>query len=99
MIAPPLEKGIALADTLVRDYEKRAADLQARYPDAYGKARPSIEAVLAEKDHARRLEVWFTAYLTDTKFDNPMTKMGNVILKPQELADVVAWLMTRRPSQ
>lgn len=97
MIAPPLEKGLSLANQLVRDYEKRAADLAAKDAKAYAAARAPIEAVLAEKDPARRYELWLGAYLTDTKFDNPMTKMGNVILTPQQRADIVAWLVTKRP--
>ena len=97
MIAPPLEKGIALASELVKSYEKRIEDLKLAHPKAYPAAQPAIDAVLAEKDPARRYERWLSAYLTDTKFDNPMTKMGNVLLSLQERADVVAWLVTKRP--
>ncbi len=99
MIAPPLEKGLSLADTLVRNYEKRIELLQQSQPKAYADAKATIDAVLAEKNHERRFELWLNAYLTDTKFDNPMTKMGNVLMKPQQRADVIAWLMTKRPQQ
>lgn len=95
-IAPPLEKGIALAEEVARDYEKRAADLERLHPKSHAAAREKISAVLAEKDSTRRLELWFDTYLRDTKFDNPMTKMGNVLLQDQERVDIVAWLMTKR---
>lgn len=99
MIAPPLEKGLALADALVRNYEKRIADLKVSSPKAYSDAALAIETVLAAKDPATRFELWLNAYLKDTKFDNPMTKMGNVILSPQERSDVIAWLISRRADQ
>jgi len=99
MIAPPLLKCIALADGQVRDYEKRVADLKASNPKAYEAEKLAIEAVLAQQDHERRLELWLGEYLRDTKFDNPMTKMGNVLLSPQEKVDVIAWIMSKRPAE
>ncbi len=99
MIAPPLEKGISLASQLVRDYEKRVEELKTRFPKAYAAEQPAIDAVLAQKDPTKRFELWFASYLRDTKFDNPMTKMGNVLMTDQQRVDVIAWLVTKRPSQ
>ncbi len=99
MIAPPMDKALSLANALVRDYEKRVMDLKAAFPKAYSAAQPTIDAILAEKDHARRFELWLNGYLIDTKFDNPMTKMGNVIMTEQQRADVIAWLATQRQAQ
>ena len=99
MIAPPMDKSIALADSQVREYEKRAAALKIAQPKAYAAEQVAIEAILAQRDPARRFEMWAAEYLRDTKFDNPLTKMGNVLLTPQEKADVIAWLISKRPSQ
>jgi cytochrome c2 len=99
MIAPPMEQSIAQASQQVRGYEKRVEDLKARYAKEYAKEQVKIDAILAQQDPAKRYEMWLGAYLTDTKFDNPMTKMGNVIMTAQQRADVIAWLMTRRPTQ
>lgn len=96
LIAPPLEQAMRLAEEVVRDYEKRAARLKTAEPKAYEAARGTIESVLAEPDPTRRLERWYDAYLRDTKFDNPRTRMGNVLMSDQQRLDVVAWLMTRR---
>jgi cytochrome c2 len=99
MIAQPLLTCIARADSEVREYEKRAADLKAMHPKAYAAEQAAIESVLAQQIHERRFELWLGEYLRDTKFDNPMTKMGNVLLSPQEKADVIAWIMTKRPAE
>lgn len=99
MIAPPLATGLALANKIVADYDRRIADLQTAHPDAYEKAKEAIERVRAERDPAKRYALWLEAYLTDTKFDNPMTRMGNVLMTEQELADIVAWLVSVRPPQ
>ncbi len=99
MIAPPMDKALSTANLVVRDYENRVRDLKQKDPAAYAKAQAVIDAVLAEKDHAKRYERWLDAYLTDTKFDNPMTKMGNVILSDQERAHIIAWLAIKRPTQ
>ena len=98
MIAPPLITSIGVADAQVRDYEKRAADLKSQNPKAYAVERVAIEAVLAQRDPTQRFETWLGEYLRDTKFDNPMTKMGNVLLTAQERADVIAWVVSKRPS-
>ena len=81
----------------MRDYEKRVENLKAAAPKAYTAAQPTIDAILAEKNQARRFEMWLNGYLVDTKFYNPMTKMGNVLLTAQQRADVIAWLATQRP--
>ena len=99
MIAPPMDKALSLANELVRDYEKRVENLKVAAPKAYTAAQPTIDAILAEKNQARRFEMWLNGYLVDTKFDNPMTKMGNVLLTAQQRADVIAWLATQRPGQ
>lgn len=99
MIAPPLEKGIQTANAELRAYDARVTTLKEKFPKAYAAEQPKIDAVLAEKDPAKRWELWLKAYLTDTKFDNPLTKMGNVIMTEQERADVIAWLATKRPAQ
>ena len=99
MIAPPMDHCLGLVSTLVRDYEKRAADLELTYPKAYAAEAKAIEALIAEQDPQRRYEAWLANYLRDTKFDNPMTKMGNVLLTEQQRADVIAWLMSKRPQQ
>lgn len=99
MIAPPLATGLALANKIVADYDRRIADLQAAHPKAYEAAKASIERVRAERDPAKRYALWLEAYLRDTKFDNPMTRMGNVLMTEQELADIVAWLVSVRPPQ
>jgi hypothetical protein len=59
----------------------------------------AIEAVLAQTDHERRLERWLSEYLRNTAFDNPLCKMGNPGLKPQGIADVVAWIMADRAAR
>ncbi|HUR28050.1 MAG TPA: c-type cytochrome [Planctomycetota bacterium] len=98
MIAPPLEKGIETANAQLREYEKRIEALKLQFPKAYAAEQPKIDAVLAEKDPAKRWELWLKAYMTDTKFDNPLTKMGNVLMTEQDRADVIAWLATKRPA-
>ncbi|HTF87339.1 MAG TPA: c-type cytochrome [Planctomycetota bacterium] len=98
MIAPPMEKSIALAGQVVREYDKRVEELKTRFAKAYAAEQVSIDGILAEKDLVKRYERWLGAYLKDTKFDNPMTKMGNVLMTDQQRADVVAWLMTRKPA-
>lgn len=99
MIAPPIDKAIAMADAQLRDYEKRVADLKLAFPKSYAKEQAAIEAVLAQKDPTRRFEVWAGEYLRSTTFDNPMTKMGAVPLSLQQRADVVAWMLSRRPAR
>ncbi|MEO6711085.1 MAG: cytochrome c [Planctomycetota bacterium] len=98
MIAPPMDKSIALAGQVVRDYDKRVEELKTRFAKAYAAEQATIDGIQAEKHLGKRYERWLGAYLKDTKFDNPMTKMGNVLMSDQQRADVVAWLMTRKPS-
>jgi hypothetical protein len=99
MTGPPLAISLKLASSQMVEYAERAASLKQRYPDRYAMEQAAIEAVLAQTDHERRLERWLSEYLRNTAFDNPLSKMGNPGLKPQGIADVVAWIMADRAAR
>lgn len=95
-LAPSIDESLAKVEGLLADYPSRARDFAQRDAHGYARSRREIERIVALPNARERFEPWLLAYLGDPKFDDPSNRMQASVLTPQELADVVAWLGSRR---
>ena len=99
VLSPPLEEVTAQRFKAMASYDKFVQRLKATDPARYNVSKKRIQAILDEENRYQKLILWLKAYLDKPTFDNGQAKMVKQVMKPKEIENVIAWLLTLEPKE
>jgi len=99
VLSPPMEEVTARRFERMETYGEYIAQLKARDPARYRASKKVFDAIEKESNHYRKVMLWLDAYLDKPTFDNAQAKMTKQILKPAEVEQLIAYLLTLEPEE
>ena len=99
VLSPPMEEVTAQRFKAMANYDKFVQRLKATDPARYNVSKKRIQAILDEENRYQKLMLWLKAYLDKPTFDNGQAKMVKQVMKPKEVENVIAWLLTLEPKE
>ncbi len=99
VLSPPMEEVTPKRFNAMEKYGDYVQTLKGQDPARYRASKEKIDSIVNENDRYQQLILWLQSYLKKPTFDNGKAKMTPQSLKPVEVEQIIAYLLTLEPKK